>query len=226
MSMTDEEIQAMIQQAVDAAVGKREEPIFNRADNPFIANLPNDVAALAARVKDLESLVDDQPDEAFEVIPFDDGAPNFVPQFKIVHSPGSRVYSIRGVVHSVNFDMMEYGVWNNGVNDPEIITANGTAAASDTTYFYFEISYDVTDGGGSLALPTDHSIILATGVTGITATLTAPVSTVNQISYSGTSKLRVYVGYVTTDADEITDSGSYLEGSFFDMISGSLFYTP
>ena len=84
MSLSEEAIRAIIRGELAALMPKGN---ANKDANPFLPNLPMDLAELRDRIKQLEGLADDKPDEAFEVIPFDDSSVPLHPFQIIVESP-------------------------------------------------------------------------------------------------------------------------------------------
>jgi hypothetical protein len=80
MSLSEEAIRAIIRGELASLMPKGN---ADKDFNPFLPNLPMDLAELRDRIKQLEGLADDKPDEAFEVIPFDDSSVPSHP-FKVV----------------------------------------------------------------------------------------------------------------------------------------------
>ena len=108
--MDEAQIRAIIQEEVRGVVNAtdREKDPF-AGQNAFAGGVSLD--ELAQRLTELEDFVDDQPDEQFEVIPFDDGGGQSLDGFEIYLAVGTR-FHVTNTQAMTSYDPATHNDWS------------------------------------------------------------------------------------------------------------------
>ena len=120
--MDEAQIRAIIQEEVRGIINAtdREKDPF-AGQNAFAGGVSLD--ELAQRLTELEDFIDDQPDEQFEVIPFDDGGGQSLDGFEIYLAHGTRFHvtntqAMTGYVPATHNDWsLEFDVTSSSLDD-------------------------------------------------------------------------------------------------------------